>query len=416
MKLLLLYNLLPYPNVDHGGGKYVFNFIKYFKNKHDIYLYCTYLRKNRKNIEEIKKYVKNFKGFEIKQDNFSLFELFNLIGKYFYSKYPIYNNFINYPEMSHAIYNLLKKEKIDLIYCENTIIGHYLDKIPREFKGKIYLRDDELFYETIKRNFLIMVKNNIKDFINFRLDLYKIFQLFECFQYRKYKKYEQNLWKKVNFLSTSSDAEKDVILKNFPTKKVYTFYHGIDFINPNPPNAKVPIISFIGNYGHYPNVDAVLFFGKKIFPFIQEKIKGVKFYVVGREPPPSFLKMAKKNKSINILGFIDDIENIYKKTQVFVCPVRLGGGFRVKIIEALGYGIPVVSTTIGIEGLFKYNFNNNPILYASNIKGFASSVIKLLNNKDLRRETIKKGQNFAEFFLWDNIFKRIEFELFQKKK
>lgn len=411
MKILLLYNLLPYPAADHGGGKYIFNFIKHFNQKHDIYLYCTYFRKNRNHIEDIRKYVKKFIGIEIKQDKFSFSEFIHYIGRYFFSKYPIFNNFILCEKMVRNLVHLLKEEKIDLIYCEKTLIAHYLDYIPKTFSGKVYLHDDELFFVTIKRNISKLTFDIIRHFFHGNLDSYRIFQFFEYLQYYKYKKYQLNLWKKVDYLSASSNAEKKIIVKINPQKNTFIVRYGTEEITKVPIFKADPNILFIGNYSHYPNVDAVSYFGKKIFPKVQDEIKDARFLIVGRNPPNSFYEMSKKNPSIKVCGYVENLLQIFEKSQVFVCPIRLGGGFRVKLLETMAHGLPIVSSPVGIEGLYDYIKGKNIVLLAKNKNNFAQNVINLLKDSNLRNNYSIKGRKFIESHNWDEVFHQLETDL-----
>ncbi|MHA1729441.1 MAG: glycosyltransferase [Promethearchaeota archaeon] len=411
MKILILYNLLPVPNAKHGGGIYLFNFISHFSKNHDIYLYCFYFKKNEKYISDLRPYTKELFTLEINESIPRLSQMLQMLKRSLLLGYPLQNNYIYSDKMVKKIHHLIKTEKIDVIYCENIYMAHYFDYLPKKFKGKLYLREDDLNFIALRENLPIVLLKNINNFLKLKFSLYDLFQLIEHLEFKRYKKFQKKIWKRVDLLSTASDVEHYIISKINPKKKIRTYYHGINGINLNHPKTNDSNLLFIGNYSHYPNEDAVLYFLNKIFPIIQRNIQDVKFYIIGANPPKSFSKRAKLNSGVQILGFVNDLKDVYNKCTISVCPVRLGGGFRTKILEAIAYGLPVVSTTKGVEGIFNLIRNKNFILHSDNDIRFAEHVIKLLKDTDLRLQKVKEGQKFIKRFLWSKIFSDLECEL-----
>lgn len=109
-------------------------------------------------------------------------------------------------------------------------------------------------------------------------------------------------------------------------------------------------IMFIGGYGHAPNVDAVKWFSAEIFPYIDRKLD-ISFSIVGSGMPPEIASL--KNEKIKTIGYVtdDELEEIYRKIKIVVIPLRFGAGIKGKVIEAMFHGIPVLSTTVGMEGI-----------------------------------------------------------------
>jgi len=106
---------------------------------------------------------------------------------------------------------------------------------------------------------------------------------------------------------------------------------------------------FIGGFAHSPNVDAVHYFLREIFPLVQQSIPGVRIHIIGSAMPPDIL--AYHSDSVNVLGYVADVDVYFERARVFVAPLRYGAGMKGKIGQALSFGLPVVSTTIGIEGM-----------------------------------------------------------------
>ncbi|MHA1821515.1 MAG: glycosyltransferase [Promethearchaeota archaeon] len=411
MKILIVYNFLPFPNVGHGGGQYIFNFIKYFSKEHDLYLVCNYYGKNESHIKEITPYLKGFYGTKLDRD-LTLKKTVFLGWKFIFSKYPLINHLDDSAKLRSNIVRVLNNHSIDIIYFENTMLAHLIDFIKKEYgdkyQGKIYLRHDEILYPVIKRNFINYLKIVIKGMFHLKISKKELFQFIECFQYFKYKKFEKGLWQKADLISTTSDYEYDIIKRSMPNGKIGIFYHGLSSISDKINELNEKNILYLGNYNHYPNVDAVNFFIKKIFPLVLAKIPDVKFYVVGGNPPKTFYKFAKENNSIKILGFVKDLSKILNNMMVMVVPVRIGGGIRSKILESFANGIAIVSSTVGIEGIYKLNEKEKFILHTNDPRKFANYIIKLIEDPIFRYEYIKNGQRAVRFFIWDNLFTKLE--------
>ena len=110
-------------------------------------------------------------------------------------------------------------------------------------------------------------------------------------------------------------------------------------------------IMYVGGFGHPPNIDAVLWFGKEVFPKILEKYPMMKWYVIGSKVPAEIQALASDN--IIITGFLPDeeLDKLYRKCRMSVVPLRVGAGVKGKVVEAAYYQIPLVTTSIGGEGL-----------------------------------------------------------------
>jgi sugar transferase (PEP-CTERM/EpsH1 system associated) len=135
---------------------------------------------------------------------------------------------------------------------------------------------------------------------------------------------------------------------------------------------------FTGSMDWMPNSDAVKYFCNDILPLIWREKKDVKFYVVGKNPPKEIIELGKKNKRIVVTGRVEDVRPYIDKAKAFVAPLRVGGGTRLKILEAMSMQKAVVSTTLGAEGI-DYT-ENSDILLADSPRIFANKVISLLEN------------------------------------
>ena len=143
----------------------------------------------------------------------------------------------------------------------------------------------------------------------------------------------------------------------------------------------------------YPNEDAVGFFADEVFPLVQEKVPNVTFSIVGGNPSARVRKLAER-EGVVVTGRVPEIKPYFAEATVFVVPLRIGSGTRLKILEALAMGKAIVSTTVGAEGLDLKD--GAEIFIADEPTAFADAVTRLLMDSDLRRRMGENGRARVE--------------------
>ena len=144
---------------------------------------------------------------------------------------------------------------------------------------------------------------------------------------------------------------------------------------------------FVGNFLHRPNTDAVHFFVREVLPTVRESLPGVELLLVGDNAPPEFAAYA--SEGARLLGHVPDIEPVFARSRVFVAPVRFGAGVKGKIGEALAYGLPIVTTTIGAEGMSLRN--EHEVLIADSPSEFAAAVVRAYRDEGLWQRLSDNG-------------------------
>jgi len=152
-------------------------------------------------------------------------------------------------------------------------------------------------------------------------------------------------------------------------------------------------VVFTGSMDWLPNDDAALYFCKEILPLIWQTDPSVKFYIVGKGASAALTECAKRDQRIVLTGRVDDVRVFVERSKVFVVPLRIGGGTRLKILEALSMGKAVVSTTIGAEGISHQNGHN--IILADEPEVFAQNVLRLLKDDERRQWLGKAGRELV---------------------
>lgn len=146
---------------------------------------------------------------------------------------------------------------------------------------------------------------------------------------------------------------------------------------------------FVGGFRHAPNVDAMIFFCMEILPLIKKEVPGVKLYIIGSYPGPEILALQEAQEGVVVTGFVEDLRPYLCPGGIFVAPLRLGTGFRGKLLEALSMEMGIVTTSIGAAG---YKNAGDYMLIADTPEDFARQVIRLLRNEALRTSLGEAGR------------------------
>jgi glycosyltransferase involved in cell wall biosynthesis len=151
----------------------------------------------------------------------------------------------------------------------------------------------------------------------------------------------------------------------------------------------------MGTLYYPPNADGIRWFIQQVFPLVRQKFPGVKLTVIGKNPPKDFLKLAADKKSgITTTGFVPELDPYFAESAVTVVPVRAGGGMRVRILEAFARAAPVVTTTVGLEGIGACP--GKDVLVADSPDDFAAAVINLLQDEELQQKLSTNGRRLVE--------------------
>ena len=164
---------------------------------------------------------------------------------------------------------------------------------------------------------------------------------------------------------------------------------------------EAPCIAFVGAMNWPPNVDGAIWFIQEVLPLIRQKLPTVRFRVIGREPPPAFYRLAASTPGIEITGTVPAVLPLLRECVVQVVPLRAGSGVRHKILESMAAGVPVVSTTLGAEGLFLRD--EHEIILADDAQALSAALVRLLQDSALRQTIAENAfARINQEFLWDH--------------
>jgi glycosyltransferase involved in cell wall biosynthesis len=201
-------------------------------------------------------------------------------------------------------------------------------------------------------------------------------------------RWEKKYLNRCEKLITISERDKKWLSKTIHPSKIHVVGNGVD-VNYFKPEITLPgtedgLIVFTGVMDYEPNHDAMIYCLREIWPIIKKKSPEAKLKIVGRNPRPELVNIAREQKNVEVTGEVEDIRQAIKGAKVFLCPMRIGSGMKNKILEALAMGIPVVTTSEGAAGI---EFENGRIGFIANDPHSVSNrVITLLKEEPKWKE------------------------------
>jgi polysaccharide biosynthesis protein PslH len=235
---------------------------------------------------------------------------------------------------------------------------------------------------------------------------------------RALARYEAELCAKYDQVTFVTDEDRKLIEQQaarwqvrVPDRRFTTIPICIDPSDKRPikPLAHPQRITALGVMFWPPNAEGVLWFAQEIWPRIRAQQPQLTFTVVGKNPP-DYLAQLHGTNGIEVLGFVPEVESILAETAVFVVPLRAGGGMRVKILDTWCWGLPIVSTSIGAEGIDIRDGEN--ILIADTPDTFSAAVLRVANEADLNQQLRHNGRRWVEekydwktvYRAWDDVY------------
>ncbi|MDR3543890.1 MAG: glycosyltransferase family 4 protein [Desulfosporosinus sp.] len=364
MNILFVANLVPYP-LDGGGKIKTFTTIQALSKKNTVDLVCFY---EKENVEEAKKALKqyccNIVLLPIKvttSENYKYIlkkAIKSLFSSYSLSVYKYHND-----EMKSEIQKLVRENEYGLVYFNILQVYSYKKDIVTLKPNMKFLLDTQNCETQIFRRYEKESSNLLK----------KIYLKLEC---HKLKKFEA--W-------AIHDTDSVIVLSNADKKQLEEL-DGLALdcviipIGVNEPSNKKKIkdksnvtnILFLGTLTWVPNNKGMIWFLKNVMPLLQEKKENIHLYIVGKNPSSQLLSIAEQYRNVTITGYVESVDHWYDKCDFMIVPLFIGSGQRVKIIEAFSRGMPVLSTSIGAEGL---NYTDGvDIMIADTAEAFSEKI------------------------------------------
>lgn len=376
MNILFLVKEFPHSRVI-GGPIIIYNRVKYLSARHDVSLLAFGEGYSEEEMESVSRYTREL----VIVPNPGKRGVARKFLDFFSSPVPPYFLFHYSPRMYRELGRMVRSYRYDVVISEYSMVAQYLYRNP-DLKGiKRVMSVHECYY--LARRKALGVHGLSREGL-------------ACLYYlRGLKRFEFDMYQDADKVLTLTPEGRDELLSIRPQLDIAVVPHGVDVdtFRPFGRAEGPPTVMFLGNYPHDPNRDAVVFFAKEAWPAVKRELPEARFLVVGRGPTPDMLELSERDPSVEITGQVDDVRPYFARSHAFVCPVRMGGGFRGKVLEAMACGVPVVSTPLGAEGLPACDGEN--MILAESPGQLAEGTVRLLKETDLADRISRKARELV---------------------
>lgn len=303
----------------------------------------------------------------------------------------------NTPDFRRALEEMLAESDYDLVHFEWTQMTMFSDLFPRTPK---FVTEVEVNYAAHKT--LIKVEEN--PLKKFRLHYNTLQTLYR----------EIEACRKTDRVICVTADDRDYLRGYLPDDQISVVNTGVDtrYFHFEADGSEDQALVFVGAFRHSPNIDAMRFFSKKIFPAVLEQCPKAHLYVVGSSPNPE-IKALGSHPNITVTGFVEDIREYYRRAQVVVVPLRTGVGIRGKILEGWSTGRAMVATPLACQGIQVIHGQN--IMIAEEPDQFAMWTIALLQNPEYCKKLGWNGRKLVEEKYEWNILGRQMIRLYEQE-
>lgn len=222
-------------------------------------------------------------------------------------------------------------------------------------------------------------------------------------QHQRMAAYEGETCRRAGFVVAVSDVDAETMRSLYGVTRVGAVATGVDtefFRAPENPQPVADLV-FVGSMDWMPNVDGIRWFVSEVLPLIHREIPDCTLAIAGRRPGEEIVAIGRQDSRVHVSGTVPDIRPYLWGAKVSIVPLRIGGGTRLKIYEAMAAGVPVVSTSIGAEGLDVHPPLD--IRLADSPAAFASECVSLLKDSQERRQISEAGRQLVEYsYSWEH--------------
>lgn len=378
MRILFVTDQIPYPPVA-GAPLYTYNLLRRIAAKHAVWV-VTFARtpEQVQNAAHLREFCHVIDPVGL-PPNRALGRPVMFL-RYLGTGRPPDLRFFYSQALAQAIRQLVATVDFDVVHIEHTEMALYLDALPVDMRRRAIWALHDIDWVKFARIATLETKRTRR----FRLWLHS--RLLRWWQPRQAARYR--------CCTTVSQHDRRVLLSANANLHVDVIPIGVDteLLQPQPFQNSTPDLVFVGNMGYRPNVDAVTFFCRQILPRIRAAVPGAGMWIVGINPTPEVYALA--GNGVHVTGRVADVQPYYRQSSVCVVPLRAGSGVRVKILEAMALGRPVVTTSVGCEGLDVVDGTH--LVIADDPHTFAEKTVQLLTDPEFRQHLVDGARKLVE--------------------
>ena len=312
------------------------------------------------------------------------------------------------PVMHQHIARLLREKRYDVVQVEGVEMAPYVSDLwdagnpSSPSRPRLIFDDHNAEYLLQQRAFLTDVRRPRR----------WVAAAYSLVQWRKLTGYERRVCRLADRVVAVSDVDAAALRQLAPGLDVTVIPNGVDLefnrpgVVPPADNMGAHTLVFTGKMDYRPNVDAVIWFADAVLPAILAHVPDAHFYIVGQQPHARVQALAER-PAITVTGRVPDVRPYITGAGIYIVPLRIGGGTRLKVLEAMALGQALVSTHLGCDG-FAFE-NGQQVCFADAPAAFAETVVELLRDGDRAAALGRRARAYVEAnFGWDAIVPRLE--------
>ncbi len=400
-KILFLTQVLPYP-LDAGPKIRAYYVLRYLARQHTITL-VTFIRPSDPldAVEHLQNYCQRVVTVPI---NRSVWRDASSYSKSLLSDMPFLITRDRVPRMEATLRGIISEERFDAVHADQLWMAAYALYARKSAEQRGY--QPGLILDQHNAVHLIparMAQNSANPLI--RMLLKREARLMALYEAQVCDQFDRVVWVSGDDLKAVESYQSSI--QNNPLKTtIIPICIEPQMYNPVLPLPKSDRILFLGGMHWPPNAEGLRWMAHNVLSIVREQIPAAELLAVGKDSPTDLQKTC----GLSLPGYVEDVEPIWGGCRVFVVPLLSGGGMRVKILDAWAHGLPVVSTSIGAEGI-KIKAGGN-ILIADTPAGFAQAIVRILRDDDLAsqlgssgRKTVQDTYNWRVIYKdWDQVY------------
>lgn len=387
MKILMLTPYLPFP-LFSGGQTRSYNLLKNLSGKHEITLF-SFIREDaeRKHIRELEKFCKKVVVFKRRKAwspvNLALAAI---------TPYPFLVSIYFSQALNSRIRQELSQENYDLIHAETFYV---MPNIPKT-NLPIILVEQTIEY-LVYKHFVEAYPNPL-----LRLPLW--------IDVAKIRFWETYFWKRAERVIAMSEADKKVMKRLVSGLEVEIVPNGVDvshFSQKTKKKSQNPTILYVGGFRWLQNREAFEVLVSQLWPKVKDKVGSAHLLIVGQGQTEQMRRLAARHQDVFLDESVRDIRDAYSRADLMLAPIKGPGGTRLKILEAMASGVPVVTTSVGIEGLEAKDSTH--VVIRDTQTGLVKSAIRLLKDEGLKDKVAGNAKKLvAEKYGWEQSAKALD--------
>lgn len=385
MKILFLTKLLPHP-LGISGSIIIYNRIRYLVEcGHEVSLLSFMRPEDEPHVEKVRSLVKELEWIPAPQAESPLkrfaYQLFSTMPSPFRE--------MSSWAMLRRVGEIVERSRVHVVIAEFSAMGQYVYRNP---------------YLPAVRRIISCHECCTKAWATaIRFHRWSPSGLMKQIGIGQVQQYEFAMYRNADHVLVLTPQERHVLLGYAPNLRITVVPHGVDvnYYSAARADKREECLLFVGYYFNESNRDAVHWFVRTVWPRLKAERPHLTFYIVGRGVTPAIRDLAQRDPRIIVTGEVQDIRPYLARAKVFICPIRIGSGFRAKILEAMASGVPVVSTSLGAEGI--PSGGGETILLADTPGQMLSCIRLLLMDQSLREAMAAKARDMvAKRFAGEN--------------